>query len=851
MNASDSSDKFSEENLLYDGASNVVNAETKHLLDWRGLEPQVGLALSGGGIRSASYCLGVIQSLAYRRALPNIDYLSTVSGGGYIGASLTYLLHQSASGATAAGFKDPPKFDVSRENFPYVSYPMVGVGGTVSSGASTGTPAGSGDAQRRQNEKFKGRLLRRLRQRANYLVPGNGLTFLSLAGVVVRNLAASLAVHVALLVVLFQLFFLSGLFDFKTYPETAAVRTADSFVFPATNAFLSLAGWVIVAYGLLSLFYVVFTRSFDNLERRGYPLSYWVRRHYEISVHYLFVMAIALLVVGGLPWVHELLVRLNLTHITGWLDVLGKGDKSKPAAAGMVAAVVGIIGNVWGFLQARSDKKHSIPTGLVVGVASVLLFFGLLLLVYILTGWLQLNTIAGGGIGILVLGGLVLLLLGWLPEANYVSLHRFYRDRLLELFLPDLKVIRDNMLAGSQEQRIAGSRPGDATLLGDLCRAPGNSSNNCAQPDDSDNKRLRGPYHIINANIVLTASQHPRYRPRGGDNFIFSPLFCGSRATDWKPTDCSPGTGYTLATAMAISGAAVNPNAGPGGQGITRQPVLSVLMGLLNLRLGYWAANPTQVAQANGDSKGIRWVKPNLLYPGLFESFGRFNLNEHARYSLLTDGGHFENLGLYELVRRRLKLIIVCDATADPDFKFVDLANAIQKVRADFGAIIDIDAEQLATLTPQSHDATNKGSRTPATASRGYLIAPIRYSLRVGQDPDSGRDVGTLILLKATAFKGSPADLFSYRREHPEFPNQATLDQFFDEKQFDSYRELGYVTAHQMLRELEASGPEQGDEYRTVKGYTAPTNHQAARLLFGWPVRNLQPINQRVAPTAP
>lgn len=848
MNASDSSDKFSEENLLYDGACDVVNAEMDHLKDWRGQEPRVGLALSGGGIRSASYCLGVIQALAYRRALPNVDYMSTVSGGGYIGASLSYLLHQSAGGAAAAGFTDPPKFDVSRENFPYVSYPMVGVAGAVPD-VNAGLATGLGDEQLRQNEKFKGRLLRRLRQSANYLVPGNGITFLALAGVVVRNLAASLVVHVALLLAVFQVFFLSGLFNFRTYPETTAVSPADSFVFPASNAFLSMAGGGIVAYGLLSLLYVVFTRTFDNLERQGHRLPYWVRRHYEVSVHYLFVIAIALLVTGGLPWVHEFLVRSNLTHITGWLDVLGKGDKSKPAATGMVAAVVGIIGNVWGFLQARSSKKHLIPTALVVGVASVLLFFGLLLLVYSLTSWLQLNKFAGGGIGVVVVAGLVLLVFGWLPEANYVSLHRFYRDRLLELFLPDLKVIHDNMMSSSQEARVAGSRPGDATLLADLCRAPLCSES--AQAGDACNKLLRGPYHIINANIVLTASQHPRYRPRGGDNYIFSPLFCGSRATGWNPTVRTPGNGFTLATAMAISGAAVNPNAGPGGQGITRQPVLSVLMGLLNLRLGFWAPNPKQATRTIGSSDSIRWVKPNLLYPGLFESFGRFNLNENARYSLITDGGHFENLGLYELVRRRLKLIIVCDATADPAFKFTDLANAIQKVRADFGAIVDIDAEQLATLTPQSQDAASKGDRALASASRGYLIAPIRYSLRVGQDPYSGREVGTLILLKATAFKGSPADLFSYRREHPEFPNQATLDQFFDEKQFDSYRELGYVAAYQVLRELETSGPEQGEEYRTTKGYMAPTNHQAARLLFGGSEQILQPVSQHAAQIAP
>jgi hypothetical protein len=286
---------------------------------------------------------------------------------------------------------------------------------------------------------------------------------------------------------------------------------------------------------------------------------------------------------------------------------------------------------------------------------------------------------------------------------------------------------------------------------------------------------------------------------------------------------------------MAISGAAVNPNAGPGGEGITRQPVLSVLMGMLNLRLGFWATNQNHVSALRDSASGNPWFKPNQLFPGLAESFGRFFLNEHARFSLLTDGGHFENLGLYELVRRRLKLIIVCDASADPKFNFSELANAIQKVRADFGAIIDINDEQLATLMPRAADSagtTGMADSASAGASRGYLIAPIRYSTRVGQNPHNLREVGTLILLRATAFRGSPADVFCYRREHPEFPDQSTADQFFDEKQFDSYRELGYVTADHMLKEIEASGLEPED-CQSSKGYAAPTKHQIARLLFG------------------
>lgn len=814
MNANNNKDKFSPENLLYDGASKIVQAEVEHLKNWRGREPVMGLALSGGGIRSATYCLGVLQALAYRGVLKQVDYLSTVSGGGYIGVSLSYLLHQSATEAAANDAKTALKFDVSKEHFPYVSYPMVGVGDKA-----TGTPAAANalpNSQVRENETFKGRLLRRLRQGANYLAPGEGITLLSLAGVVLRNLAHSLLVHVALLMALFVLLFHVGWYS---YPQATRVTTGDAIHWPPANVFLSVAGVVILAYVLLSVAYILGTRFFDRMERRGLWLSYRIRRFYERLVNYLLLAAFALLVLGGLPWVYALLETAHLNHLQGWLRLLEPGSKSGAAGTGIVATLFGIVGNVWGFLQARSGDKHRMPTGLVVGIASALLAFGVLLLVYVFTGWLHVNQYLGGDWGILGAAGAVLLAFGWWPEANYVSLHRYYRDRLMELFLPDLNVVRDARM------NRAALQPGDATLLGTLCRDTGDT--------DAASKLLRGPYPLINANVVLTASKHPRYRARGGDNFIFSPLYCGSRATDWHATDREPGHSFTLATAMAISGAAVNPNAGPGGEGITRQPVLSVLMGMLNLRLGYWANNQSHDAAPSDRQQGFTWFKPNQLYPGLVESFGRAFLHEHARFSLLTDGGHFENLGLYELVRRRLKLIIVCDASADPDFKFTDLANAIQKVRADFGAIIDIDDEQLATLTPPTREALSTEGGKPKGASRGYLIAPIRYSTQIEEKHGAEREVGTLILLKATAFKGSPADVFSYRREHPEFPDQSTVDQFFDEKQFDSYRELGYVTAYQMLKEVEASRLEPGDVYKTSKGYMAPSNHQVARLLFG------------------
>lgn len=807
MSTNDRPGRADPDNLLYDGAAQIVAQEREHLAAWRGQPPQVGLALSGGGIRSASYGLGVLQSLAHERTLPKFDYLSTVSGGGYIGASLSYLLYQSQRDAGKKGPGAHSEFDTSRENFPYASYPMV-------SAAPPAKGAGEGEA-------LKGWLLRRLRENASYLAPGGGITLLSLAGVLLRNVATSTVVHVAVLVVFFQTLFSLGLLGLNRELQRAQAVAGDGLQWPASNPMLKLAAGALVIFALASLVYLAMTRFFDQLEKLQLPgrsaaragqrlqAPYRMRRTYDVLSHWLLLAALAAGVIGALPWVHELLVRHELFSLDSWLAWLSPSQDHKPAAVGAVATVIGLIGNLWGYLQARGSDKPRVPTGLVVGLASALLLFGVLLLVYLLTRWANLLPIAPGWILAIAAG--VLFAFGWWPEVNYLSLHRYYRDRLLELFMPDLAAVRRNVNA-DVEVRVSKSIPGDATMLGELCQLPVVDERlaPASQPSAAERKLRRGPYPIINANVVLAASRNPRYRARGGDNFILSPLFCGSSATGWTRTEPAPDKGLTLATAMAISGAALNPNAGPGGEGVTRQPVLSVLMGMLNLRLGFWTLNPACQNRMAAANESLRWTTPNLIHPGLSESFGRENLKEDAgtRFVLLTDGGHFENLGLYELVRRRLKLIVVCDATADPDFKFGDLSNAIEKVRTDFGAIIELSDADLQTLIPVPADGKTPDPSHPPTAHRGYLIAPIRYSLRSGQSADGPTDHGTLVLLKATFFHGLGADLLGYRRGHPAFPNQSTGDQFFDEKQFEAYRELGFQTCWRMLQDLRTGSAE-------------------------------------------
>jgi hypothetical protein len=188
----------------------------------------------------------------------------------------------------------------------------------------------------------------------------------------------------------------------------------------------------------------------------------------------------------------------------------------------------------------------------------------------------------------------------------------------------------------------------------------------------------------------------------------------------------------------------------------------------------------------------------NAISPGIGELFLRRYLDENSHNIQLTDGGHFENLGLYELVRRRLKVIIVCDGAEDLNYAFCDLANAIEKVRADFGAKIEIDAADLEALIPTRGKQSGEGkdSDEVAFSPRGYLVAPIRYTQIKGEKKPR---VGTLIYITTAFLKSHTADLFAYKKAHPEFPDQSTSDQFFDETQFEAYRELGFQTAHKLL----------------------------------------------------
>jgi len=223
-------------------------------------------------------------------------------------------------------------------------------------------------------------------------------------------------------------------------------------------------------------------------------------------------------------------------------------------------------------------------------------------------------------------------------------------------------------------------------------------------------------------------------------------------------------------------------------------------MSLLNLRLSYWARNPSPATKWLGSTKLAEWgrgfnFRPNHLFPGSY-SFGNAigmasgGFSEQRDFVQISDGGQFEDLGIYELIRRRVGLIIACDGGQDKDFSFSDLQVAVQRVWTDFGARITANPN----VTPdQMIPVLGKGSVYPKDrgyAKRGHMVCKIAYN---------DGSTGVLLFLKTTLIHDVSFRVKGYAAQNPDFPDQTTADQFFDEVQFQAYRELGYHIALQML----------------------------------------------------
>jgi hypothetical protein len=774
--------------------------------------PWLGLALSGGGIRSASFAMGVMQGLQAWDVMRKFDYLSTVSGGGYIGSSLSYFLVQHA--------RNKPG---DREFW----FPFGRKGQAGARGDNPRSTTGDDDPVE---------IVSFIRQHAHYLTPAPKLGIFALVANALRAVLFSLSIYFAVLVLLMALVFDSGriapylareVVDFAPIDGCACTLGAPAKAAPAPqtvclpvcgtpssgvsacipvaaqppacaaqatggcefhwwsllflpcvqhgneitpgglNVFAILGLLALGFAGLSTLIYSVGSyvagvpRAHDDKDRpiRVYYSSFTIPLTATLGI--LLKVQIVGLALGSLPWAF------------GWAEQHSDGN-----LIGAISVAVAYIGT-W-------REKHKVMLGKLAESSlwksiwpylySVLAIYGILFLAYGVSEQVPDPFGPQKGWFLALVGATIFF--GVFTNLNLVSQHRMYRDRLMEALCPDSEYVKRGEWG-----------PAKVADAMQMSRLAGGARSGV------DNKNIKpihvvGPYHLVNTALIIPDSRQPKYSGRGADSFVLSPLFCGSDASKWAESVRYMGDRMMLPTAMAISGAALNAHSGPDGKGVLRTPLVSFLLTLFGVQLGYWAPNPGRPKQ---------WQqKANYLRPGLDGLIG-FRMNESGRFVQLSDGGHFENLGLYELIRRKLDLIVVSDGGQDGEFSFADLGNAIERVRVDFGVSIHFDDPDftLEGVLPQQREAlSDTWSKKFGLAKRGFAFASIIY-------PDRPpHECGVLIYIKATMIEKLPSDLYAYKAENPEFPDQSTLDQFFDEDQFEAYRELGYRLTKQMTMTL-------------------------------------------------
>jgi hypothetical protein len=734
----------------------------------------IGLALSGGGIRSAAFCLGALQALDVAKAFKHIDYLSTVSGGGYIGSSLSAGMTEKL----AAGEPNEIPFESSLE-------------------------------------KDETPVVQHIRDYSNYLVPHGFFDVLEGIAIYLRGLAAN-----ALLVVPW-LFFAAAL-TIRLYPTRNSLRAGSIFGFPLPDVlsghFFALTLCLLAALLVLLLGWSLIKSAQYNLgqpEVPGGAAAFFGASLIVIALSFFCELqpyVIAALFDAAAP--HDTsaspLVIVSLIHY---------------GAVGLapIAAIIGFLGNKIGSFVSKVTETDGFRTralaviGKVAMIASALVIPVLLWVVYLQfcywgisanvahlsadSGWrpdymapvwvkdvaeLLPDLALGSPIGTAyALGWFVLFLLSACLSPNANSLHRLYRDRLSKAFIvcPEKKL----------ETATAPIKTIDKIKLSAL-----NSE--------------RSPYHLLNAALNVQASKYANRRGRNADFFLFSRNYVGSATTGYVATkqleDKVPEV--DLATAMAISGAAASSNMGSSS---VRQWTLSLAM--LNVRLGYWLRNPRFLS---GQSRFAE-VFYTLFNPYfLYEAFGL--LNERRWFVNLSDGGHIENLGVYELLRRRCCLIIVVDAEADPRMNFGSFVTLQRYARIDLGIRIELPWSEIRAVTLDTDQAVRAADGVPpAIVSRAgphCAVGKIYYPEGEGR-----------ILYVKSSVSGDENDyVMEYKRRHASFPHETTGDQFFTEEQFEAYRALGFHALQGFFsgRDHVAAFDDQViDQVKRVLKFTKPT----------------------------
>jgi hypothetical protein len=247
------------------------------------------------------------------------------------------------------------------------------------------------------------------------------------------------------------------------------------------------------------------------------------------------------------------------------------------------------------------------------------------------------------------------------------------------------------------------------------------------------------------------------------------------------------GRDFTLPAAMAVSGAALSPSMGR----MTKRS-LTFLYALLNVRLGVWLPNPNWIDRwrkrsRNGTRDPRLTMRPRPIY--LVRELMGFN-SIRDKFLYITDGGHYENLGLVELLRRGCTKIYCFDGSGGDPGTFFTLAEAIElaRVEPDLRVEIDIDPTALSVDKETGFSTTD------------HVVGHFTY-------PGASWR-GELVYCRAAVVAGAPYDVRSFQQRDRRFPHHSTADQWFDEYKFEAYRALGHFTAARAVAEDPAAGPE-------------------------------------------
>jgi uncharacterized short protein YbdD (DUF466 family) len=690
----------------------------------------VGLAYSGGGIRSSTVNLGLTQILKETGILKCVDYLSTVSGGGYVGSCISSM-HTSIAKQME---KEPG--DGSTDNFENL-------------------------LKHKQGEPEQS-IFRHLRNNSNYMAPNGIVDLLRIPSMFLRGIVINFFVLLPYILIasVISAWMIGGDFhplnQFSEWLSGFGINLGQQFI--ATKTLL-------ISIGIIFLLFPVANMYFQSFGQGKGPNGNWQIRNR--SGHFL---GYALLSVFGCA-----LIELQPAVIAAYTQFELWGYQAKH---------IGIAGGIGGagasvFATSMLSKLSSIFSRMsvyIIGLIGVMVFWIMYLhFTVLLIDASQVTPINDEFAWVSMLGfsliAAILFAYSTLTvDANFTSVSRFYRDRLSKAFVVGLK--KNDQIVHTDSVKLSEL---DTTLA---------------------------PYHLLNSTMNLSTTSQAYSADRKGDFFMFSKCFIGSPTTGYCRTEDMEATSrnVNLATAMSISAAAAAPNMGK-----NTVKVLVFILGMLNIRYDYWLPNPKRLKKElfpkflSGIASALKMNKlPSApvrrVGPRYFLRELSGNLNADLPYVNLSDGGHIENLGVYELIRRQCRLIIVGDSEADSGLTFDGLANVMRMVQIDFGVKIVMDGLDDIRMRKQHHAI---GTIYYSNNKVGKIVY-IKTSLLDEQEakikpivPKNNQQDAEAVAL---SFDYNPY-IAHYKTSDPAFPHQSSGDQFFDESQFESYRALGHQMA--------------------------------------------------------